>query len=81
MARYFEVWIDEANEHHVTRHGVSVREIAQVFRNNPAIRRNRRARTGDYVALGVTNGGRPVLVIFSFVGENGVRPVAAWERG
>jgi hypothetical protein len=58
MARYFEVRIDEANENHVTRHGVSVREITQVFRNDPAIRRNRRARTGDYVALGITDGGR-----------------------
>jgi len=31
MARYFEVRIDDANEHHVTRHGVSAREITQVF--------------------------------------------------
>lgn len=71
--------IDEANEHHVTRHGVSVREIMQVFRNDPAIRRNRRARTGDYIALGLTDGGRPILVIFSFADEYGVRPIAAWE--
>lgn len=80
MARYFEVQIDEANEHHVTWHGVSVREITQVFRNDPAIRRNRRARTGDYIALGVTDGGRQILVIFSFADEYGVRPIAAWER-
>jgi uncharacterized DUF497 family protein len=81
VVRYFEVWIDEANEHHVTRHGVSAREIARVFRNDPAIRRNRRARSGDYIALGVTNGGRQILVIFSFTDESGVRPIAAWERG
>ncbi len=80
MARYFEVRIDEANERHVTRHGVSVREIIQVFRNDPAIRRNRRARTGDYIALGVTDGGRRIVVIFSFTDESGVRPIAAWER-
>ncbi|MGB6163682.1 MAG: hypothetical protein WCF33_14355 [Pseudonocardiaceae bacterium] len=81
MARYVEVRIDENNEHHVTRHGVSAREITQVFRNDPAIRRNRRARTGDYIALGVTDGGRQILVIFSYTDGYGVRPIAAWERG
>jgi uncharacterized DUF497 family protein len=81
MARYFEVRIDENYEHQVTRHGVSAREITQVFRNDPAISRNRRARTGDYVALGVTDGGRQILVIFSFIDGHGVRPIAAWERG
>lgn len=80
MARYFEMRIDEANEHHVTRHGVSAREITQGFRNDPAVRRNRRARTGDYIALGVTDGGRRILVIFIFADEYGVRPIAAWER-
>ena len=81
MARYFEVWIDAANEDHVTRHGVSVQEIMQVFSNDPAIRRNRRARTGDHVAVGVTDGGRQILVVFSFNEEGGVRPIAASERG
>lgn len=81
MARYFEVWIDAANEHHVTRHGVTAREITQAFRNNPTIRRNRRTRTSDYIALGVTDGGRRILVIFTFTDESGVRPIAAWERG
>jgi hypothetical protein len=45
-----------------------------------AIRHNRRARTGDYIALGITDGGRRIMVIFSFTDENGVRPIAAWER-
>ncbi|HEY6424664.1 MAG TPA: hypothetical protein VIY28_15740 [Pseudonocardiaceae bacterium] len=33
------------------------------------------------IALGITDGGRRILVIFSFIDENGVRQIAAWERG
>ncbi len=33
-----------------------------------------------YIALGITDGGRRIVVIFSFTDESGVRPIAAWER-
>ena len=28
----------------------------------------------------ITDDGRRIVVIFSFTGENGARPIAAWER-
>lgn len=42
------------------------------YSNDPAIRRNRRRRTGDYIALGITDGGRQILVIFSYTDGYGV---------
>jgi uncharacterized DUF497 family protein len=54
---------DEANREHATRHGVSVEEITEVLLSNPTIRRNRKGRSGDYFALGTTDGGRKVVVV------------------
>jgi len=38
--RFYDVEIDELNEPHVTRHGVSVAESYEVPRNDPMVRRN-----------------------------------------
>lgn len=70
---------DEDNETHATRHGVSVREIVQVFANTPDYQRNRKQRAGDYMATGYTDGGRRVRVAFVWdEGRRTVRPIAAW---
>lgn len=76
-----DVEIDDRNETHVTRHGISVAEIVQVFANDPDVRRNRTDRAGTHVARGTTNGGRRVLIPFVDKGEGRVRPIAAWEVG
>lgn len=55
---------DEANREHTTRHGISVEEITQVLVSNPTMRRNRNGRSGDYYALGSTDGGRKVVVVW-----------------
>ncbi|MGI8815927.1 MAG: hypothetical protein ACR2G2_11815 [Pseudonocardia sp.] len=54
--RITEIEIDDGNEAHVTRHGVSLAEIQQVFSRNPEIRRNRKNRASTHVALGTTSG-------------------------
>ena len=54
---------DEHNELHATRHKVSTLEIEQVLDNAPAYRANKRGRSGDYIALGHTDGGRRVAVV------------------
>ncbi len=54
---------DEGNVEHATRHGISAAEITQVLLNDPTIRRNRKGRSGDYYALGVTDGDRKVAVV------------------
>lgn len=76
--RFYEVQIDEANEAHITRHGVSVVEIYEVLRNDPTVRRNRSGRTAGYLAFGVTDAGRRVVVAFAYDGRT-ARPIAAWE--
>ena len=73
--------VDDQNEAHLTRHGVTVAEIAQVFANGPDVRRNRKSRTATHVARGRTNGGRQVLIPFIDKGEGRVRPITAWEVG
>jgi len=72
--------VDEHNEEHVTRHGVTISEVQQVFTNNPTIRRNRRERSADYLGTGTTDGGSTVRVAFDHKPEDGsVRPIAAWR--
>lgn len=79
--RISEIEIDDGNEAHLTRHGVSVAEVYQVFAGSPQIRGNRKNRVATHVALGTTNGGRRVLVPFVDCGAGRIRPVTAWEVG
>lgn len=76
-----ELEIDDGNETHVTRHGITLAEIVQVFVNDPDVRRNRRNRAGTHVAHGKTHGGRRVIISFIDKGDGRIRPIAAWEVG
>jgi uncharacterized DUF497 family protein len=70
---------DESNEAHATRHGVSVAEIEQVLAAGPVFRPDRRG-SGDYLAEGVTDGGRRVRVAVAHDPTRRVlRPITAWE--
>lgn len=75
-----EIEIDDGNEEHLTRHGVSIAEVQQVLAGGPDIRRNRKNRAGTHVALGQTNGGRVVVPLVD-KGNGRVRPISAWEVG
>lgn len=77
--RFYDVEIDELNEPHVTRHGISVAEIYEVLRNDPVVRRNRRGRAAGYLAFGVSDVGRAIVVAFAYDGRT-ARPIAAWEE-
>lgn len=79
--RIVEIEIDDGNEAHLTRHGVSLAEVQQVFGNDPEVRRNRRDRAGTHVARGTTRGGRSVLIPFVDRGAGRIRPITAWEVG
>jgi uncharacterized DUF497 family protein len=73
-------WDDE-NRGHATRHGVTVDEITQVLLKEPTMRRNRKGRSGDYYAFGVTDGGRRIVVVVAWdPGRRVVRPITAWEQ-
>lgn len=73
--------IDDGNDEHLTRHGVSIAEVQQVLAGAPEIRRNRKDRAGTHVALGQTNGGRRVVVPLVDKANGRVRPISAWEVG
>ena len=76
-----EIEIDDGNEEHLTRHGISLAEVQQVLAGDPDIRRNRKDRAGTHVALGQTNGGRRVVVPLVDKGNGRIRPITAWEVG
>ena len=71
---------DERNEAHVAAHAISAAEVRQVLLNNPAWRRDQQDQSGDWVAVGETNGGRRLLVVVA-VDEirRVIRPITGWE--
>ncbi len=70
---------EACNEAHATRHGVSVAEIEQILAARPVFRPDRRG-SGDYLAEGVTDGGRRVRVVVAHDPARRVlRPITAWE--
>ena len=64
---------DEANEEHLLlRHHVRADEVEEVFYGRPAVRRE-----GDvYLAVGQTEGGRWLLIVFE-LREGRIRPFSA----
>jgi uncharacterized DUF497 family protein len=70
--------IDERNELHITNKGVSVNELEQVFENYPRWVPNKKGRTGTYLMVGRTNGGRAIIaaVIYDEI-RRAVRPVTS----
>lgn len=72
---------DDANRSHATCHGVNEEEITQALLNHPTVRRNKQGRAGDYLAFGVTNGGRRVVVVVVWESSRRtIRPITAWEE-
>ena len=73
------VW-DKGNRRHATRHGVSIREIEEVFRRDPYIEPYQSEEDDDeeqFRAYGTTAKGRYVTVPFT-IREGGVRPITSW---
>jgi uncharacterized DUF497 family protein len=56
------VEFDDGNELHLAGHGVAADEVVQVFNNDPLWARNLRGRTGNWLMIGRTGGGRPLVV-------------------
>lgn len=65
---------DEDNEWKPLAHGVVLDEVEEVFLNGPHIRRG---REGRYLAYGLSDEGRLLLVVFEYVTSTVVRPVTA----
>ncbi len=61
------IWLDEIVEKIESKHGVEVREAEEVLLQNPEVRRGQRGRRiGEdlYYALGQTNAGRYLFIVF-----------------
>ena len=65
---------DEHNEEHITRHGAEPEETEEVFAGNPVIYKARHSR---YYALGQTEDGFPLTVVFEHLGKGKARIVTA----
>lgn len=70
---------DEHNEAHATRQGISVTEIEGVLAGSRPLRPDRRG-SRDFLAEGVTDGGRRIrVVVADDEVQRVLRPIAAWE--
>lgn len=80
-----DVWViglqlDTANEAEAVRHGVSEREIEQVFHNEPVYLPNKRGHTAGILMVGRTFGGRLLTVPLSETARPGFyRPATAFD--
>jgi hypothetical protein len=53
---------DEANESHLAEGHVTIGEVTQVWLNAPKWVPNMKGRTGTWLMLGRTDGGRPLFI-------------------
>ncbi len=65
---------DSANIEHITRHGVEWEEAEEVLKSSPWFRR---ARDGRYLAVGQTETGRYLVIVFEFNPGTKARVVTA----
>ncbi|GAB6273940.1 MAG: BrnT family toxin [Peptococcaceae bacterium] len=66
---------DEHNIRKPLKHGVEIDEVESVFFNQPTLFLN--SHSGRYIALGRTDEGRYLTVIFQYKKSGIVRPVTA----
>ena len=67
MEIYEIIWLDEIVEKIESKHGVDVQEVEEVLLQNPEFRRGQRGRRiGEdlYYALGQSNAGRYLFIVF-----------------
>jgi uncharacterized DUF497 family protein len=72
---------DEGNESELAAHHITTAEVDEVFeRDNPAWVPNKRGRSGNWLMIGMTMGGR-LLAIVVLLKEDGdtLRPITGWD--
>jgi len=67
-------WDQTNSQHILQRHGVTPAEIEEIFIGSPVFRKTYQGRR---IALGQTEAGRYLLVVFLPVGEGRVRVISA----
>lgn len=73
--RIEEIIWDDATILHIARHGVEPKEIEEAcFDGNPYILK---AKYNRYLALGQTQSGRYLTIVFAYLGQNKARIITA----
>lgn len=72
---------DEGNERELARHHVTAEEVEQVFlTDHPLWARNRRGRSGEWLMVGVTTGGRLLTVVIRMKDDGDtLRAITGWD--
>jgi uncharacterized DUF497 family protein len=73
------VW-DNGNESELARHGIRPEEVEEVFDNHPTWAINKRERSGQWLMIGQTHGGRFLTVAIATTNDPWfIRPVTGWD--
>ncbi len=72
--------IDDENEEHLARHGITPLEMYQVFVNEPTFRPNKKGLTAAWLMLGDTDGGRALTIaVRCLETQRRLRPITGWD--
>lgn len=70
---------DEANEDELWDHRIRQWEVDDVFWNRPVWAPNKRGRSGDYLMVGETDGGRKLTIVVQVKPvTKQLRPITGW---
>jgi uncharacterized DUF497 family protein len=70
---------DDYNQEEMARHGVTIREVRQVFDRGFRLLRNAKEHTATHLMVGRTNGGRWLTIPIARTAQPGVwRPATAF---
>jgi hypothetical protein len=79
-SQWEEIEWDEHNLDHVGRR-VSPSELVEVLMNDPVWRRDAADQSGDWVAMGETDGGRRLVIVVALDEiRRVIRPITGWEQ-
>ncbi len=74
------VEFDENNESELARHNISASEAFEVLTNDPKWAPNKKGRAGLWLAVGRTDGGRPLTLPITYDDSRlSVRPITGWD--
>jgi len=71
---------DDANESELAAHAIGTRDVEDVLSDEPVWVRNKKGRSGAYLAVGYNRGGRALtIVVTTDELRRVVRPITGWD--
>lgn len=75
-----DVEFDDGNESELAAHGIASSEVLQVINNDPVWAPNKKGRSGMWLCVGRTNGGRALSIPVKYDEIRMViRPITGWD--